>query len=211
MNNTKFTMNSLVIIVIIFAAIGLFFTVKLVNLADRFPINEFVPIEDTDLGIKYSSLEPNGIYRGTENAGTLVIEGTFGYDWGSVLEGDTLFVNEYQSPDLGLLTSDLVKININTLEKEILIKDAVLRGKCASGELVCLSGFIMPSSFPETNSLMKLYGMSSRDILPNGESAIVNYIDPADGTILYSVRDDEANTDKFEEKYLQTTLEEVMS
>ena len=69
----------------------------------------------------------------------------------------------------------------------------------------------MPSSFPETNSLMKLYGMSSRDILPNGESAIVNYLDPADGTILYSVRDDEANTDKFEEKYLQTTLEEVKS
>ena len=211
MNNTKFTMNSLVIIVIIFAAMGLFFTVKLVNMADRFPINEFVPIEDTDLAIKYSSLEPNGIYRGSENSGTLVIEGTFGYDWGSVLEGDTLFVNEYQSTDLGLLTSDLVKININTLEKEILIKDAVLRGKCASGELVCLSGFIMPSSFPETNSLMKLYGMSSRDILPNGESAIVNYLDPADGTILYSVRDDEANTDKFEEKYLQTTLEEVKS
>ena len=211
MNNTKFTMNSLVIIVIIFAAMGLFFTVKLVNMADRFPINEFVPIEDTDLAIKYSSLEPNGIYRGSENSGTLVIEGTFGYDWGSVLEGDTLFVNEYQSTDLGLLTSDLVKININTLEKEILIKDAVLRGKCSSGELVCLSGFIMPSSFPETNSLMKLYGMSSRDILPNGESAIVNYLDPADGTILYSVRDDEANTDKFEEKYLQTTLEEVKS
>ena len=115
MNNTKFTMNSLVIIVIIFAAMGLFFTVKLVNMADRFPINEFVPIEDTDLAIKYSSLEPNGIYRGSENSGTLVIEGTFGYDWGSVLEGDTLFVNEYQSTDLGLLTSDLVKININTL------------------------------------------------------------------------------------------------
>ncbi len=211
LNNTKFTMNSLIIVVIIFTAIGLFFTIKLVNMADRLPINEYYPIEDTDLAIKYSSLDPNGIYRGSENTGELVIEGTFGYDWGSYLEGDKLYVNEYTSTDLGFLLCDLVRIDINTLEKETLLKDAILRGRCASGELVCLSGFIMPSSFPETNSILKLYGMSSREIASNSKSAIVNYIDPADGRILYSVRDDEANTDSFDEKYLNTSLEEVMS
>jgi hypothetical protein len=60
--------------VMIFAAIAFFFTIKMVDLADRFPVNEFFPIEDTEYAVKYSSLEPNGIYRGTENASSLVYQ-----------------------------------------------------------------------------------------------------------------------------------------
>lgn len=211
MNNTKFTLNSLIIIVIIFSAIGLFFTIKMVNLADRMPVNDYYPIEGTDLAIKYSSLEENGIYRGPENSGTLVLEGTFGYDWGSVLNENKLFINEYTSTDLGLLMCDIVVIDMETLEKKTLLRDAILRGRCQSGEIVCLSGTILPSNYPDKNSLMKLYSMTSGEILPDSESAKVTYIDPENGEILYSVRDDEANTALFEKKYLNTTLQEVMS
>ena len=58
---------------------------------------------------------------------------------------------------------------------------------------------------------MKLYSMTSGEILPDSESAKDTYIDPENGEILYSVRDDEANTALFEKKYLNTTLQEVMS
>ncbi len=209
MYNTKFTMNALVIIVIIFSAIGLFFTIKLVNMADRIPINEYYPIEETDLGVRYSSLEPNGIYQGSEAAGELVLEGNYGMDWGAFLEGDDLFINEYRMTDLGLVLCDLVKINVNTLEKEVLMKDTFLRGKCASGELVCLGGCIMPSSYPQTNPLMKLYSMASSDIRPEGESAEVIFIDPKTGETAYSFRDDHANSSHFDDRYLRLTLEEV--
>ena len=43
MNDTKFTMNALVLVVAIFAAIGFFFTVKLGKLADHGAVNEYHP------------------------------------------------------------------------------------------------------------------------------------------------------------------------
>ena len=89
MGNAKFTMNSLVIIAIIFSAILFFFTIAMVDMANPYAQNEFYPIEGTDeLAIKHSSIEPNGIYRGSENAAVLVLEGTYGKDSGTTLAGE---------------------------------------------------------------------------------------------------------------------------
>ena len=48
MGNAKFTMNSLVIIAIIFSAILFFFTIAMVDMANPYAQNEFYPIEGTD-------------------------------------------------------------------------------------------------------------------------------------------------------------------
>ena len=61
MRNNKLSLNMILIIVACFSVIGLFFTVKMFDLADRFPVNEFNPIENTNFAIKYSSLEPDGL------------------------------------------------------------------------------------------------------------------------------------------------------
>lgn len=195
--------------VMIFAAIGLFFTIKMVNMADRFPVNEFYQIEDTDMAVRYSSVEPSGIYRGNESSHTLLIEGTYGNDWGAVVEGDDLFINEYVSTDLGLLLCDLVKIDLNTMEKETLYKDTILRGRCASGELVLMKGYLMPSNSPTNNSLMKFYSMASSDIRPENNSATVIFFDPSTTEEVYSLKDSSAKSSAFESKYLDRTLEEV--
>ena len=55
MNDTKFTMNALVLVVTIFAAIGFFFTVKLGKLVDHSVVNEYYPIEGTELGVRYAT------------------------------------------------------------------------------------------------------------------------------------------------------------
>ena len=165
MSNAKFTMNSLVIIAIIFSAILFFFTIAMVDMANPYAQNEFYPIEGTDeLAIKHSSIEPNGIYRGGENTAVLVLEGTYGKDWGTTLAGEKLYLNEYDMTTVGMIIPEIVRVDINTLEKEILYKDAMIRGRCASGEMVCLEGYVMPSNFPETNSLLKFYSMSEKDL-----------------------------------------------
>ena len=89
-------------------------------------------------------------------------------------------------------------------------RDTILRGRCASGELVCLGGYLMPSSFPATNPLCKFYAMSDPDIRPADTSALVLFLDPSTGEVVYSVRDDEALTESFEGRYLARTLQEVM-
>ena len=209
MNNTKFTMNALLIVVMIFAAIGLFFTIKLVNMADRLPVNDFYNIEGTDLSIRYSSLEPSGIYRGNENSHTLVMEGNYGYDWGAIADGDSLYINEYTGTDLGLILCNLVKIDLNTFEKETLYKDTILRGRCKSGELVLMKGYIMPSNAPRNNSLIKFYSMASPDIRTDDNSAVVVYLDPSTGEEVYSLKDKSAKTDTFDSRFIERTLEEV--
>ena len=153
-------MNSLNIIVIIFSAILFFFTIAMVNMSSPFAQNEFFPIEGTELAVKHSNLEPDGLYKGTESTATLVLEGTFGNDWGTAVENGKIYLNEYAMTTVGLIVPEAVRVDMETYEKEVLLKNAMIRGKCASGELVVVEGFIMPTNFPKTNSLFKLYCMS---------------------------------------------------
>ena len=77
MESPKFSFNAFLLVVIIFSALLFFVTVKVMDIADRTPVNSFTPIEGTELAVRYSSLEPNGIYTGTENVNTLLLEGNF--------------------------------------------------------------------------------------------------------------------------------------
>ena len=210
MQENKFTANALVLVVIVFSAILFLFSIKVVDLSQHAAVNDFYPIEGTDLAVKYSSLSPNGIYQGGKTTGQLKLEGTFGYDWGAAVEGDSLYLNEYTSTDVGVMLCRLVRVDLTTFEKEVLLRDTILRGRCASGELVCLGGYLMPSSFPATNPLCKFYAMSDPDIRPADTSALVLFLDPSTGEVVYSVRDDEALTESFEGRYLARTLQEVM-
>jgi hypothetical protein len=209
MNTSRFSVTALLLIAIIVSAIGLFFTVVMDNLSNHRAVNDVYPIEGTDVCVRYSSQSPDGLYTGGRVTGTLRLEGTFGYDWGAAAVGGTLYVNEYRSTALGMMLCDVVRVDLETFEKEVLFPCTILRGRCASGELVCLGGYLMPSNYPGTNSLMKLYAMSAADIRPEGTSAPVLFLDPATGEVLYSVRDDEALTDAFDGRYLARTLEEV--
>lgn len=209
MRETKFSMNALVLVVIIFSAITFFVSIRLVDLADRRAVNEFYPVEGTDVAVRYSNLYPNGIYEGDRVNGELKVPGDFGHDWGAAAIGDQLYVNEHTRTDMGMIICQVVRVDLNTFEKEVLWRDTMLRGRCASGELVCLKGFLMPSNFPKTNSLCRLYSESSEDIRTESEGGVVMFVDGESGEILYSVRDDEAQTDVFERRYLERTLEEV--
>ena len=102
----------------------------------------------------------------------------------------------------------MVRIDLASYEKEVLLSDAILRGRCASGELVCLSGTLLPSVNPGENSLCRLYALSAPWIDPEGESVEVVYLDPASGRELLRLRDSHFSA-KFEQLYLQRSLEEV--
>ena len=86
--------------------------------------------------------------------------------------------------------------------------DTVLRGRCASGELVCVGDALMEANAPKTNPLCQFYGLSA-GIHPEKDGALVLFLDPDTAQVVYSVWDDEALTDGFEERYLNCTLGEV--
>ena len=162
MNQAKFTMNALLVITIIFSAIGLFFTVRLYNMAGVLYItNDNYPIEGTDLFIHYGSRETDGLYQGTQASNELKVPGTFGVEWGLAATDDRLYLNEYFTTDVGLLLCDFVQIDRRTYEETTIAENTILRGRCASGELVCIGGCMLPVNAPEDNSLCKLYAMSS--------------------------------------------------
>ena len=210
MRESKFTMNAFLLVVIIFSAFIFFITVKVMGMAaDRRAVNTFTPIEGTEFLVHYSSLEPNGIYTGNENIHELKLEGNFGVDWGAAAVGDQLYLNAYRSTDLGILLSDVVRVDTNTFRKEVLLKNAILRGRCASGELVCLSGVMLPANRPEDNALCRLYALTDAELSPDGNGAKVVYLDPETGDVLYEVQDDTAAGDDFEARYLNRSLEEV--
>ena len=207
--NTKLSMNALVLLVIVFSAIIFFVTIKLVDLAYHPAKNENYMIEDTGLFVRYSSLKPSGIYRGDPVTGELVLEGRFGYDWGAAVVGDRLYINEYRTTSMGLMLCDLVRVDLETFGKETVLRDTVLQGICASGELVCIGKTVMPASYPKTNALSRLYAMTARTGDPAESSSLVLFIDPETAEVLYSLQDDEALTGDMEAKYLTHTLEEV--
>lgn len=209
LRNEKLTFNGLIMALIIFSALAFFVSVKMTGMADRTAINVYSKIDGTeDLAIRYSNLEPDGIYKGSENNNELLVEGTFGYDWGCVVEGDYLYVNEYRTSDLGVLISKLVKINLKTLEKQTLYNNTVLRGKCASGELVATSDYLLPANKPETNRFCKLYNLTAAS--SSSEREMVLYINPENGEIVFSTPQSPGIKESFEERYLERTLEEVM-
>lgn len=209
MQQPRFTLNSLVIVVSIFTAITFFITLTVVNLADWSAVNDYFPIEGTDLGILYSDEKPSGIYRGYANSGDLMLEGEFSHDWGIVRYDDRLFLNEYRATDLGFMTSRLVRVDMDTFEEEVLIEDATLRGACRSGELVCIRTEMPPSNFPGTNAFCQLYGMAS-GLLPIDETTSVIFVDPESGEVVLTLNGDDAEARDFEARYLDRTLEEML-
>ena len=210
MNDRKFTVNSLVLILMIFSAAMLFFTVKLINMTNPYAENSFYPIEGTDYYVRYSTLDPCGVYKGKGATAKLMIEGEYGHDWGAVAADGKLYVNEYSKSEFGLMFTKLVCIDLDSFEKTVLRDDAMLRGRCRSGELVCVSGFMMPSNMPDTNSLCKLYSFSSDELRLEDGDAVVLYIDPATSNVVYSVRDKAALSDDFEALFIDRTLQEVV-
>ena len=205
MGRAKFSMNAFLLVVLIIAGIYFFFTVKLVDMADHRAVNDIYPVEGTDFSIRYSSRKPNGVYQGDRVNGVLRLAGDFGYDWGCAAADGALYLNEYRSTDLGLMLCDLVRVDTATFEKALLARDTVLRGQCASGELVCLAGTMLPSDLPETNRLCRLYAMTG-----GGGECRVLFLDPASGQVVYSVREPEPLRADLEGKYLSRTLGEVM-
>ncbi len=208
MGNAKFNLNAFILVVILITGIAFFFTVNMVALATHSAVNQYYPIEGTDAAVCYRSLEPSGIYVGDRVTGVLKLEGEFGFDWGMSREGQYLYTNEYSRTSLGLLLCQVVRIDLNSFEKEVLLEDAILRGRCSSGELVCLSGTMLPATHPTTNSLCKLYCMAAPWIDPEGSHAEVIYLDPASGQELGRIQDSNFGS-KFEELYLQRPMQGV--
>lgn len=209
MNSPKFNLNALLVIVTVFTAITLFVTVGVVNMRNPFPVNEYHPIKGTKYAVVYSTYKENGIYTGPKNSCTLVLEGSFGAEWGLVTAGDAIYTNEYRMTDLGLVICDLIKVDMDTFNKETLMTDAILRGTCASGEMVCVEGFLMPSNSPATNPLCSLYSMTRSGLDVKQQEAEVLWLDPDTGEILYRKTTPDALSDDFDAIFLQKTLEEA--
>ena len=210
MNNSRFTMNALMVIVLVFSAIAMAFTVGIYDIGKHaFLISDYQPIPGTDLSLRYSTKDFCGIYRGPKYDDELVLEGNFGYDRGTTVGKGELYLNEYSYTNMGLVFCDAVAVDTETFEKRVLMKNAMLRGRCESGEIVCLGDCLMQTNSPGTDSLCKLYGMTDPDIDPLSGSATVLFIDPASGEIVYSVRDDNALSEDFDDRWLTHTLEEV--
>ena len=207
MNDSKLSINTLTIVTLLFSAILLFFVMAASSFSTRIAVNDYYPIEGTDFAIVYSNRRENGIYEGSEQTGTLRVEGSFGHDWGVALEEPYLFVNEYSYTAMGLIHSNVVRINLLTFEKEVLFGDAVLRGRCLSGELVCVTGFLMPATFPETNSMCRLYAMADGGGGAGGSRVV--FLDPSPSEPLCEL-DYDGDEDGFEDAYVNRTLEDVL-
>lgn len=207
MQEPKFSVNALAGIALIFVGLILLFSVVLQETADRSVVNQFVPVEGTNLSVRYNSYLPNGLYEGDINTGKLVLAGDFGMDWGAAAAGDALYLNEYRRSDLGLLYCDLVRVDLRDYTKTVALRDVTLRGKCASGELVCTEG-LASAALPENNPLCRLYALSRTDFAP-AETSVV-YLDPETGAELARIRDDLAvSEDHLAERYLNRTLKEA--
>jgi len=208
MKENKFSMNIVLVIAIFVSAVTFFITVKMTQTAaSLWGVNIFCPIENSEYAVKYSNIETNGIYKGGENVNSLVLEGDYGYDGSAVIEGDTLYVNEYDLTNLGIRLCKVVKINLKTLEKSTLFDDAELRGKCASGEIVICEGVASKTNNPETNLLCKLYAISG-GIEFNKKSTVFFY-DTVKEKIVFTSQDNTVNEKAFKSLFLDRTLSEV--
>jgi len=208
MKKNRLSFNILIVVVIIASALTFFVSVGLTKTAvNIWALNEFVQIEDSSYAVKYSNVEPNGIYKGTQNVNTLVIEGDYGADWGVSLDGNILYINEYSSTSLGFNMCDVVKIDLDSKEKEVICKDAVLRGKCKSGELVFLKGFSLQTGNPEANAFGRFYSLSSFG--NDAKVSTVEFYDTEKGKFVYSEKDRSVSDKSFSGLYIERTLGEV--
>ena len=132
-------------------------------------------------------------------------EGEFGHDWGAAACGDSLYINEYRISDLNLLFCDLALVDTSDLTKQTLFRNTILRGRCASGELVCVSDYMPPSSYPDANPLCSLYGFSSAELCDGQE---ILFIDPETAEVVRTLPFDGAE-EGFEDRYFSKTLEEI--
>ncbi len=208
MEQPKYTMNAFLVTVTIFSAILFFITVLISKLSDRSVTNLSYPVGDTGYYIRYATHIKSGIYDSSDVIANMMIEGSYGYDWGASVEGDDLYCNEYRTTTFGLMTCDLVRISLDDFHKETLMKDTMLRGRCASGELVCYRDVLMPGWFPDTDPLSDLYGLC-RGKHFDSSSASVCFIDPKSGNVLFETFDDNALSDERASYYLESTLQEV--
>ena len=205
MKKTRFTFNSLLLITALFSALILFIGVTMVDMATLLPVEDEYRIEGTDYFIRYSSFRPYGLYRWSE----LLCEGSFGYDWGAELVGDTLYCNEYKTTDFGLMVTDVVRIDMTTYKKTTLMRNAMIRGKCASGELIVYEGYISQSWNPDVNPFRPVFSISDGEIPKDPDAALVCWFDTSSERTVYSIADPAAQTDAREEYYISRTLEEV--
>ena len=208
MGNSRLTLNGIMIIVIIFSAMLFFFTVTMVEMVNPYGQNEFQPIEGTDLAVKHSSVDENGLYQGPESTAQLVLKGNFGNDWGTTLSGNSLYLNKYAITSLGLIIPEVVRVDTETHKEELLYKDAIIRGRCASGEMIILTDYVMPTNYPDTNPMLKLYSMSSGVDLDDKTLTVV-FMDPETGEVLYSLEDRAFLEKTFQKKYEDRTLDEI--
>ena len=202
MNRSKFSLNAFILIVIIFSAVLFFCTMTVSEMADLRVINERYPIDGTDLAVRYSSSRENGIYSGLENTDTLVLAGDYGHDWGLVRVGDMLYTNEYRASSLGLIYCDCLRIDLGSFEKQLLGRNAVLRGRREDGQLVMVGRAFMPSVYPATNPLCRLYAMTDDTLDPSEEGAALCVYDPQEGVISSFEWITDAEANGFNEKYL---------
>ncbi len=206
MQKVKFSFNAFIMMLIIFSIFVIFVFFGLTDMANIRINNDVYEIEGTDYSVRYTELTPSGLYKGKGYAGELKVEGNFGYDWGVSIEDGVLYCNEYRMTSLGMMVSDFVRIDLETYEKKVVIKNAMMIGKCESGEIVCLDGFMMPSWQFETNSLYKLYSMSSDTIRAEDDVVTVRYFDG--GKTVYSFEDSMTDEDRIE-YYRSLDLKEV--
>ena len=209
MKKTKFSMNALLIVVILFSAICFFFTVSMYDFSNWYTFNDYYPIEGTDLSVRASNMKTNGIWKGPKNSGECLVEGNFGHDWGVAVENNTVYLNEYIPTDIGMTFCRFVSVDLDTKEKKVLMNDAVLRGRCASGELVALEGYLLPVLYPESNALCSFYSISSAQLDPADAGAWVTIIDPKTQKVLYSAYEEDFASKDFDAKYLNRTLKEI--
>ena len=210
MYREKFTYNAFVVTFIIFSAILLFFTVSVFDMSDTSIINESYKIEDTNYYVRYTTHIPSGIYDSDEKLANLLIEGKYGYDWAAVHEGDYIYCSEYHSTTFGYMTSDLVKISLKDFSKQIIMKDAMLNGRCASGELICYKGVLMPNWFRNSNPLADIYAIGANSKIYEGNGALVCLLNPTNDEIVYEIEDKDALSENRTEFYRNSTLGEII-
>ena len=213
MTQTKFSMNAFFLIVILLSGLYLFISVDVHDMASFVVTNDNYPIGETGYVVRYQqqhSRDVSGIYTGEQSYEECVLSGSYGYDWGAHLEGNTYFCNEYHKTKLGFMTCDVVKIDLETFEKELIMKDAMMRGTCASGEMVCLQGAVLPGWFPRTNPLFRLFCLSSSVIQTDQDGAVVHLLDPQTGEDMGSVADERAMMTVREQFYRESTREEIL-
>ena len=210
MNQSRFTLNAFLVAVICFSAIIFVVALVVPDVTDSTVTNDFYPIEGTDYAVVYSTKKPNGIYEGYRQTGELRLEGTFGHDWGIVYAEPYLYTNEYTATQLGLAHCNVVRIDLRSFEKEVLYGDAILRGQCASGELAIVTGFLMPSTFPETDSFCSLYAMTDPNIDMGGTTSHVVFVNPESASEVGAADVTDVDDDAFEEHYLARGLEEIL-